>query len=138
MIRTALVDTATLAHALGGPGPQREPSQAVVRAAIEGRIVLHASVEMVQELVFHRLRRGTRAVAVRQGRDAASLCTLHDFDRVVLDRALMLMAEHDGVRGRDAVHAATALQHGLETVISPDAAFDLVPGLRRLDPREFG
>ena len=137
MTRAALVDTATLAHALGGPGPAREPSQAVVRAAIEGRLVLHASVEMVQELVFHRLRRDARASAVRQGRDAAALCTLHDFDRAVLDRALALMADHDGVRGRDAVHAATALQHGLDTVISPDPAFDLVPGLSRLDPRDL-
>lgn len=137
MTRIALVDTATLAHALGGPGPHRGPAQAVVDAAIEGQLDLHASVEMVQELVFHRLRRGTRAAAVEQGRDAASLCTLHDFDRAVLDRALLLMAEHDGVRGRDAVHAATALLHGLDTVISPDPAFDLVPGLSRLDPRDL-
>lgn len=38
------------------------------------------------------------------------------------------------MRGRDAVHAATALAYGIPVVASPDPAFDGVPGIRRLDP----
>ena len=38
------------------------------------------------------------------------------------------------LRGRDAVHAATALEHGLVTIISPDPDFDGAPGLTRIEP----
>ena len=38
------------------------------------------------------------------------------------------------VRGRDAVHAATALAYGIDTIASSDPAFDGIPGLRRIDP----
>ncbi len=37
---------------------------------------------------------------------------------------------------RDGIHAATALNHGIELVVSPDRAFDRVPGLRRVDPAD--
>jgi predicted nucleic acid-binding protein len=129
-----LVDTAVFAYALGGEHPLREPCRAVVAAAGSGRLDLHASVELVQELVFHRMRKIDRTAAVRQARDAATLCTLHDFDRAVLERALQLIDTAAQIGGRDAVHAATALQHGLGTIISPDPAFDQVDGLTRLPP----
>lgn len=128
------VDTAVFAYALGGEHPLREPCQAVVAAAGAGLLELHASVEMVQELVFHRMRRADRNAAVRQARDTAILCVLHDFDRAVLDRALHLIETSEQIGWRDAVHAATALQNGLSTIISPDPAFDQVDGLTRLSP----
>jgi len=129
-----LVDTAVLAYAVGGDHPLAAPCREIVRAAGAGRIELHASVEMVQEFVFHRIRRTDRLIAVRQARDAAGLCVLHDFDADVLSIALDLIATADGLGGRDAVHAATALRHGLSSIISPDHAFDRIPGIRRLDP----
>lgn len=95
---------------------------------------LHASVELVQEVVFHRMRRGDRADAVAVARLVADSCQLHDFDADVLRRALSLIAE-GGVGGRDAVHAATALAVGVGVIISPDADFDGIDGLTRIDPR---
>lgn len=89
---------------------------------------------MVQEFVFHRMRRGDRRSAVRQARDVAALCVLHDFDSAVLRTALDLIADTEGLGGRDAVHLATALRHGLTMIISPDQAFDGIPGIRRIDP----
>jgi len=35
---------------------------------------------------------------------------------------------------RDALHAATALNRGVPTIVSPDEAFDDVPQLERIDP----
>ena len=129
-----LVDTAVLLYAVGGDHPMRAGSRRIVAAAGNGQIELHASVEMVQEFVVHRMRRGSRPSAVRQARDVAGLCVLHDFDRAVLRTALDLISDADTLGGRDAVHAATALQHGLPIIVSPDHAFDNVPGLRRIDP----
>ncbi|GAB96796.1 hypothetical protein KILIM_049_00140 [Kineosphaera limosa NBRC 100340] len=39
-------------------------------------------------------------------------------------------------RGRDAVHAATALAADFSAIVSCDADFDDIPGLRRLEPEE--
>lgn len=133
---TALfVDTGVLAHALGGEHPQRTGCQALLAAARRGDVDLHASVEMVQELAFHRLRRTDRSTAVTQARAAAELCILHPFDAEVLDRALELTAT-TRLGGRDAVHAATALLAGFSAIVSPDRDFDEVAGLRRIDPAD--
>jgi hypothetical protein len=131
VIRAALVDTAVFAYALGGEHPFREPCRSFLQRALRGEFALHASVGMVQELTFHRMRRTDRVTAVRQGRFAGRSCTLHPFDERVLDRALELIAE-SGIGGRDAVHAATAQMAGLNVIVSTDPAFDEV--MRRLDP----
>lgn len=132
-----LLDTAVVAYTLGDDHPLKPPCVASIDAIDAGRIAAHASVELVQELMYHRLRRTDRATAVQQARDAKSMCVLHDFDMDVLERTLALVASHPRIRGRDAVHAATALEHGIETVLSPDTAFDGIPGLRRVDPRDL-
>lgn len=134
--RRAWVDTSVLAFAAGGEHPHREPCRAVVAAAAAGRVEVHASVEMIQELVFHRLRRVSRDQAVAQARQAAALCVLHSFDAAVLDRALDLVAS-SGLGGRDAVHAATALAAGFQEIVSTDRDFDRAPGLRRVDPADL-
>ncbi len=133
-----LIDTAVLLYPLGKPHALRQPCIDVLAAAVERRVFLHASVEAIQELVFHRLRRVGRAQAVLEGHRAHRMCRLHAFDIDVLERSLGLVERSPVIGGRDAVHAATALVHDLDTVISPDKAFDHVPGLRRLDPRDVG
>ncbi len=130
-----LVDTAVFAYALGAAHVRREACRAVVARATAGEIELHASVEMVQELLHHRMRRTDRASALRQARAAGGLCVLHPFDMPVLERALSLV-ETTALRGRDAVHAATADCHGLDSIISPDGDFDGIAGLRRVAPEQ--
>jgi predicted nucleic acid-binding protein len=131
-----LVDTAVFAYALGGDHPMKRACGRAIAAAGDGHIELHASTELIQELVFHRMRKTDRPTAVRQARDVATVCVLHDFDEAVLYRALELIAMSESMGGRDAVHAATALHHGLPLILSPDRDFDAVVGLRRIDPAD--
>jgi predicted nucleic acid-binding protein len=129
--RAVLVDTSVFAYALGGEHPQREPCRAFLRDARGSGLEMHASVEMVQELTFHRMRLVDAPTAVTQGRLAGRSCILHAFDERVLEAALPMIADGT-VRGRDAVHAATAILAGIATIVSTDPAFDAV--LERLDP----
>ncbi len=76
----------------------------------------------------------TKETAVRQGRFAGRACVLHPFDEQVLTQALDLISATE-IRGRDAVHAATAAVAGLGTIVSTDPAFDAV--MRRLDPADL-
>lgn len=136
MIENAvLVDASVLVYALGEGHPQRDPCRAVLSRAASGEIRAYASVEMVQEVVHHRLCKiGDRLIAAANGRSVAALCTLLSFDREVLDLSLELIERTPTIRGRDAVHAATALAYGIDRIVSTDAAFDGIPGLTRLDP----
>lgn len=131
------VDTAVIAYALGGEHDMRRPCQRILRGAGDGALELHASVEMIQELLFHRMRKVDRTAALAQARGAAEICDLHPFDTAVLHRSFDVVALYPPIRGRDAVHAATALEVGITTMISPDRAFDAVAGLTRRDPHDI-
>jgi predicted nucleic acid-binding protein len=61
---------------------------------------------------------------------------LHDVTAADLRLALRLHADADGLDAADALHAATALNAGIDLLVSPDTAFDDVAGLTRLDPAE--
>ncbi|MCL2316362.1 MAG: type II toxin-antitoxin system VapC family toxin [Actinomycetia bacterium] len=130
-----LIDSSVPLYALGSPGPQRDACRAVLARLADGSLSGLASTEMIQEVVHHRLRMtGDRDRAVADARDVAALVTVVPFDETVLEGALDLIAGTATIRGRDAVHAATALANGLATIVSTDPAFDDVPGLQRLDP----
>jgi predicted nucleic acid-binding protein len=62
------------------------------------------------------------------------LCQLHDLTDRDLRLGLQLFRDAPRLHGRDALHAATALNRGIDIIVSPDSAFDTVQGLRRLDP----
>lgn len=132
-MRSVFLDPSVLLLAVGAEHPLREPCRHVLEAAARGEIRLHLSVEGGQEFLFHRLRRGNLEDALRLFDLVDDLVIWHPFDADVLHRARALMAT-GAVRGRDAVHAATALLGGFEAIISCDADFDRVEGLRRIDP----
>lgn len=134
---TALIDSAIAAYVYGVDHPLKQSCVDVITAARNGHFLAQASVEMPQELLFHRLRMTDRSIAVDQTRDMANTCLLHPFDESVMQRMFDLVASHPRISGRDAVHAATALHHGIGAIISPDTAFDDIPGLRRVDPRDL-
>ncbi|MDR2372839.1 MAG: type II toxin-antitoxin system VapC family toxin [Bifidobacteriaceae bacterium] len=131
-----LLDTAVPLLAVGGGHPAKEACARVLALAADGAIEAVASTEMIQEFVFHRLRRNSDpAAAAAEGRDLAELVTLAPFDGAVLAESLRL-AELAQARGRDAVHAATAICLGLDAIVSPDRDFDSVRGLARVDPAD--
>ena len=132
-MRRAFIDSNIPIYALGADSPHREACLEILRQAARGKLELHASVELVQEVLFHRMRRTDAASALSQARMVMAACVLHDFDQDVLGDALA-MVERDALRGRDAVHAATALRAGFAEFVTIDSDFDAVSGLVRVDP----
>ncbi len=135
MESAVLLDSAIVAFALSSSSTLQRECRALMGLVAEDRIRAYASVEMIQEVVHHRLRRtGDRQGAVADARDASTFLTLLNFDREVLDMALHLIERGPNIGGRDAVHAATAVVYGIPTIVSTDRSFDGVPGLTRLQP----
>ena len=56
--------------------------------------------------------------------------------RSVVFRAQRLMEKY-GIKPRDAIHAATALENGVETIVTYDRDFDKVEEIKRLEPRSL-
>ena len=138
MENAILLDAAIISYALGEESAWRSGCQRFLQRANAGEFRAYASVEMIQEVVHHRLRRtADHAKSAQQGRDSAAFCTLLNFDRGVLDVSLDLIERIPTIRGRDAVHAATAIAYGIERIASTDRAFDAIPGVTRVDPLEF-
>ena len=135
-VRAVLIDSCVPLYALGAESVWRDPCRAVLAQLAGGQLIGVASTEMIQEVLHHRLRMtGDRGLAVADARDVAELVTIVAFDAVVLAAALDLVGRSAAVRGRDAVHAATAIVQDIPAIVSIDPAFDDVPGLTRLDPR---
>ncbi|QOR70703.1 type II toxin-antitoxin system VapC family toxin [Ruania alkalisoli] len=131
--RKVFVDTVILALAVGGESPHRAACRRILDGAANGEMELHLSAEALQELLFHRLRRGSRADAVAVVREVRAACVVHAFDEAVTDQMVDLV-ERSPIGGRDAVHAATALEAGFTEIVSLDRDFDQVPGLTRREP----
>ncbi len=54
----------------------------------------------------------------------------------IIRRVPDLIERYPGLAARDLVHVATCLEEGIRTIITPDADFDRIVELKRLDPRE--
>lgn len=136
-MRRFLFDTGVFIYALGGEHPYREPCRAILREIKSGRIVSEASIELIHEFTYVRLRRGiTRRTAIVGARDIADMSRLHVVEMGDIERALDLWCEHERLDMRDAIFAAQALNRGIDVILSPDQGFDEVPGLERIDPAD--
>lgn len=89
----------------------------------------------IRETVDARLdcTRSDARAAMQDLRECADRLLVLNFDHEVLELSVELI-ERTNVRGRDSVHAATALAYGIETVAVSDPVFDSILGLRRVDP----
>lgn len=130
-----LLDTNIFVYATGKESRYRAPCREIVGALGDGRIEGEACVDLLQELVHQRYRqtRDRRASTVL-GRHVAELIRLHVVGPEDLPLAFTLYEDHADLDLRDATFAAVALRVGVSTILSADRAFDLVPGLTRVDP----
>ena len=108
--------------------PCLEILQAVAERRVEGRI----STAVFEEIWHVELSGRAGRIAGLAARSYTLLTPLLPVTDEVVARALALDAPRLGTNDR--IHAATALENGIATVVSADTGFDGVPGLRRVDP----
>lgn len=131
------IDTSVPVYAVGSDSPFKDSCRQLIQLAGTGDVVLEASVEVIQEFLHVRARRtGDRLVAANAARALADVVRLHEVEEADTRRAIDLFARHSPLDALDAIHAATCLNRGISTLISADRAFDDLPDLRRVDPRD--
>ena len=133
-----LLDANVFIYALGHRHPYQQPCVRLLVEAEENAGRYNVSVEVLQEVLHvfwarRQLPDGLRAFdqmmkmfpeAFPIGREDSLL-------------ARSLLQRHPALSPRDAIHAATVLNHDLEAIISADRAFDQLSEITRLDPLEL-
>lgn len=132
-----LLDSAVFIYAVGVAHPYRDACRQLLEALEAERYRGEASALAVEETLHQRARQtGDRKSAQRVARSVLTLCTVHDLTTADVVLGLRLFGTSTRLNARDVLHAATALNHGIPTIVSPDKAFDDVPQLERIDPVE--
>jgi predicted nucleic acid-binding protein len=136
-MRRFLFDTGVFIYALGGDHPYREPCRRLLREVRSGRLANEASVELIHEFTYVRLRQvSSRAEAVQAAFEIMHSFSLHTVEFRDMERANDLWCEHERLDMRDAIFAAQALNRGIDAILSPDRGFDGIDGLQRIDPAD--
>jgi predicted nucleic acid-binding protein len=136
-VRRFLFDTGVFVYALGGEHHYREPCRAILREVQDRRLAAEASVELIHEFAYVRLRRaGSRDEAAQAALAVRHSLSLHTVEPRDMERALALWSGHEQLDMRDAIFAAQALNREIDAILSPDSDFDGIPGLQRIDPAD--
>lgn len=134
---SALLDTAIPMYAAGAPHTYRDACQWVMTQIASGRLQVVIDAEVIQEILHRYGALGRYADAVNMARDLMTIVPqILPVTAADMQTAVTIFQQYapQGMRARDAIHAAIMQNHGLTHIISSDAHFDLVVGLTRLDP----
>lgn len=134
---TVFIDTAVIMYAAGAPHPHRQSCRAVLQHTADGRLDATTSTEVVQE-ILHRFSRGRRDTGAQMAEGVFRLFgRLLAIDHPTIVNTVLRFRRDTSISARDAVHVATCVRYGLDTIVSVDTGFDLVPGITRRAPEEF-
>ncbi|USQ79261.1 type II toxin-antitoxin system VapC family toxin [Ornithinimicrobium faecis] len=133
---SVFVDTSVFLLAQGSPHPLREGARQFLSRCHEAGVSIHVSVEALQEFTFHRMRARPRQQVLAEAATLRRGVVVHAFDELVLD-AMLALLEGSELRGRDAVHAATATVAGFDRLVTADRDFVAVPGLTAVRPEDW-
>lgn len=133
------LDSNVFLYAAGAGHPLRAPCQALLARVGDGALAATTSVEVVQEVMHVAARRGQRDAAAALADALLALFPgLLSVTPAVVSRASELFRGHPDLSVRDALHAATMLENGIDTIVTADRHFDSLDGLRRVDPSRAG
>jgi predicted nucleic acid-binding protein len=125
-------------YAAGEVHPLRDASVRVVRLVRDGRLDALISAEVVQEILHRFVAIRRPEIGAQLARDALDLfAPILPITHGVMDRMPALVGAYPTLSARDLVHVATCLEHGLDTIISPDRGLDAVGEIRRVDPADI-
>jgi len=129
------LDVNIIMYAAGASHPHKTPSSTLLEQVAQGGIDAVCDTEVLQELLYRYwhlkvLEEGLKLVA-HVVRIIPAILPVSKADVLL---ATSLLAQHRSLEPRDAIHAAVMLNHGFTHLYSYDHHFDLIPGLKRLEP----
>lgn len=128
---TFFVDANVVVYS-GIPSKWRESCVQVLGAIAHGDADGRTSTAALEEVWYLEWRARAGALPGLTERAYAAFAPLLPVTDEIFARALALDATSVGTNDR--LHAATCLEYSIEVILSADAGFDAVEGVRRVDP----
>lgn len=128
-----LVDSNIPMYLIGAAHPNKAGAQALLERCISERQRLVTDAEVLQE-ILHRYAAINRRDAIQPAFDAllAIVDEVFPVDMAAVQRAKAIALERNSLSARDAIHASIMQLHGIDQIMTFDAAFEQIPGVRRL------
>jgi len=127
------IDSNVAMYLVGAAHPNKVDAQRRLESLVSARTRLVTDAEALNE-ILHRYAALDRRGYIQLAMDAL-LRVVDDVlavDRDGLERAKQLVLQYPTLPVRVALHAAVMQQHGIDTLLSFETAFERVPGLTRL------
>ena len=134
------LDSNVFIYAAGKPHHQKKPCVEILEDVESGAVEAVVNTEILQELLFryHRIDLPDRGVELcRQILEYPLTVLPVDEDDVRRAIDLFETSYEQGIRARDAIHAATMQNHGIGLIVSADKHFDDIAGIQRIDPMNY-
>lgn len=132
-----LVDSNIFMYAVGTDHPHKRPSAEWLERGITQQEELVLDAEVLQEILHRYWAIGReeqgRKVFDLAGRAVPIVLPIMGED---VEEARDLLEKSSELSARDALHAAIALNHGIEEICSYDRGFDSVDGITRIEPSD--
>lgn len=113
-------------------GPHREACAEAILAISRGQAAGLTSTAALEEVWFLEWSKKAGAIGGLTERAYAMTAPLLPVGDAIFQRAFALDAPSLGPNDR--LHVATCIENDIEAILSADAGFDSVEGLRRVDP----
>ncbi len=132
------IDTSIIMYAAGGEHRYKAPCLNIIKAILTGKLRAATDVEVLQEILCRYWHMGEIEKGVRLFNDfVETIPTLLDVRKEDVLRARDLLGKYPKITPRDAIHAATMLNHRIRSILSADTDFDEIQELTRTDPLTF-
>lgn len=130
-----LIDTNIFIYAKGKDHPLKPGCISWIKRIRDHDITAVINTEIIQEILyrFQSIKKISDGILV--SKEAIEICRMIlPVTQSDLTLALEILEVNSRVQTRDAFHAATMLNNGIKDILSTDSHFDLIPGIRRIDP----
>lgn len=132
------IDANVIMYSVGGRHPFRDPCKRIIEKIKSREILPVSNVEVLQEILYRFFSIGRSALGELAYRSMVQFCiTIFPINLHDTDKALELLKSFKNITSRDAIHAATMMNNGIKEIISTDSHFDIISGIKRIDPSKY-
>ena len=128
------IDSTVIVYALGyGDDPRSHRARFLLEEMVKGKYIGISSNLLISEVSWALWKLKGKDYALEQVNKLLSFSSMRFIpvsDRVVV-RSLELMKKYSSLRPFDALHAATCIENGADTLISDDSDFDKISEIKR-------
>ncbi len=129
------VDSNVFIHALIGMRSDKKTvaAQTILMKVADGSLVAATSLLTWDEVTWALKKKLGREVADMEGRKLLEYPNLKFLDiKTNIIISAQSLASTYGLDPRDAIHAASCIENGIDEIITDDSDFDVVTGLKRI------